>query len=79
MSNITMPPDEVGEKVLRGIRRNDLFILTHPEFRHLIKARCDALLSAIPNDPIPAPRKKFGDELVKDVIYAEQIAKGSPQ
>lgn len=78
MVDFAMRPDEVGEKVLRGIRRNDLFILTHPEFRGILKARCDALLAAIPNDPVPELRKKFADEVVKDVIYAEQIAKGAP-
>ncbi len=78
MVDFAMRAEEVGEKVLRGIRRNDLFILTHPEFRHVLKARCDALLAAIPNDPVPEARRKFADEVVKDVIYAEQIAKGAP-
>jgi len=44
-----MDPVEVGERVLRAIKRNDIFIITHPEFRDGIAARNDAVLRAIPD------------------------------
>jgi len=46
-----MEPLEVGERVLRGIKRNDLFIMSHPEFREGIIARNEALLRSLPDEP----------------------------
>lgn len=50
-----MDPVETGERVLRGIKRNDIWIITHPEFREGIVARNEAILRAIPDEP---PNKK---------------------
>jgi len=50
---------EVGERVLRGIRRNDLYIVTHAEFRAGLQARCDALMRAFPDEPIEESRLAF--------------------
>jgi NAD(P)-dependent dehydrogenase (short-subunit alcohol dehydrogenase family) len=75
ISQITMDPTEVGERVLRGIRRNDLFIISHPEFREGLQARCDALLRAVPDEPLNQERlamlRTFGT-LLTQPIYAEQ-------
>ena len=49
---------EAGERVLAGVRRNDLFILTHPEFRDGVRDRFDTTLAAFPDEPLdtePAP------------------------
>jgi len=74
-----MTPEEVGERVVRGIKRNDLFIWTHPEFREGIKARNDALLRAIPDEPINEKRaqvlKNFGT-LTYNPIYEKQTTPG---
>jgi NAD(P)-dependent dehydrogenase (short-subunit alcohol dehydrogenase family) len=78
MLSFALQPAEVGRRVLNGIKRDDLFIITHSEFRHIIKARCDALLAAIPNDTVSPERKAFSEHFVKDTIYAEQIAKPAP-
>lgn len=73
--NIFMDPEEVGERVLRGIRRGDLFIMSHPEFKDGIMARNAALLRAIPQDPPNEERTKivklFGT-LIYNPIYDEQ-------
>jgi len=47
-AQIAMDPDEVGEKVLRGIRRNDLYILTHSEFGDIIREHFEEILRAMP-------------------------------
>ena len=47
---IGMDPLEVGEKVLSAIRRNRLYIFTHPEFAGEIRRRSDALLAAVPDE-----------------------------
>jgi NAD(P)-dependent dehydrogenase (short-subunit alcohol dehydrogenase family) len=39
MAGGTIPPDEVARRVLRGIARNDLYILTHPEQRAILRRR----------------------------------------
>jgi len=41
-----MDPAAVGEHVLRAIRANELYILTHPEFRGAFAARAEAILAA---------------------------------
>jgi NAD(P)-dependent dehydrogenase (short-subunit alcohol dehydrogenase family) len=51
-----MPPEEVGEKVLRAIRRNDFYILTHPEVRESLQESCDAIMAAVLDEPVPPER-----------------------
>jgi NAD(P)-dependent dehydrogenase (short-subunit alcohol dehydrogenase family) len=41
-----MDPLAVGERVLRAIRANELYVLTHPEFRAAFAARAEAILGA---------------------------------
>ena len=41
-----MDPRAVGEQVLRAIRANELYVLTHPEFRAAFAARAAAILAA---------------------------------
>ena len=41
-----MDPRAVGERVLRAIRANEPYVLTHPEFRAPFAARVDAILGA---------------------------------
>jgi len=76
-----MDPVEVGERVLRGIRRNDIFIHTHPEFRDGIKCRQEAVLRAIPDEPPNVKRaavlRGFGT-LVYNPIYERQTTPGAP-
>jgi NADP-dependent 3-hydroxy acid dehydrogenase YdfG len=80
-NKLFMDPLETGERVVRGIKRNDLFILTHPEFRDGIIARNQALLRSVPNQP---PNKLLQDllkrmgSLVYNPIYDEQMQVGPP-
>jgi NAD(P)-dependent dehydrogenase (short-subunit alcohol dehydrogenase family) len=41
-----MDPDAVGARVLRAIRANEPYVLTHPEFRGAFAARAEAILAA---------------------------------
>ncbi|MEJ0024866.1 MAG: SDR family NAD(P)-dependent oxidoreductase [Rhizomicrobium sp.] len=74
-----MSIEEVGAKVMRGIRRNDLYIITHTEIRATIEARMKALLAALPDEPVPAGRAKSSHVLYDVPIYAEQSAKPAPR
>lgn len=76
-----MDPVEMGERVLRGIKRNDLFIITHPEFRDGIVGRNNAVLRAIPDEPPNHERhevlKGFGT-LIYNPAYERQTTPGAP-
>ena len=64
-----------ADRLLNGIRRGDLFIMSHPEFRGGIVARNEALLRAIPDEPINEKRaalvRQFGT-LIHNPIYDGQ-------
>jgi NAD(P)-dependent dehydrogenase (short-subunit alcohol dehydrogenase family) len=81
MRKIFMDPVETGERVLRGIRRNDLFIHTHPEFREGYIVRNEALVRAIPDEPVNEKRremiKKMGT-LGYNPVYERQTTPGPP-
>ncbi len=78
---VWMDPVETGERVIRGIRNKDLFIMTHPEFRAGYKARHDAIMRACPDEP-PNPKrweiiKNYGTVIYND-IYDKQKQVGPP-
>jgi NAD(P)-dependent dehydrogenase (short-subunit alcohol dehydrogenase family) len=81
MNIVAMDPVETGERVVRGIRRNDLFIHTHPEFREGYIARHDAVIRAIPNEPKNEKRfeiiSTFGT-IYHNYIYDKQQPVGPP-
>jgi hypothetical protein len=56
-----MDPVEVGEKVLAGIRRNDFYILSHPEFREEFQESFDEIIAALPDEPLD-PRREVHEE-----------------
>jgi short-subunit dehydrogenase len=69
-----LTPDEAAQRVLRGIRRNDLYIITHPEFGAGLRARGDALLRAIPDEPVSEARAQAVAPLISNAMYAAQEA-----
>jgi NAD(P)-dependent dehydrogenase (short-subunit alcohol dehydrogenase family) len=72
-----MTPEEVGEKVLAGIRRNDFYIFSHPEFKEEMKEIFDEVLDALPEGEAPADRLAFEktrrDSLKKAKEEADEI------
>ena len=76
-----MDPEEVGKRIVRAIKRNDLFIISHPEFEKGLKARCEALIRAIPDETPDEKRhetlKHFGT-LLYNPIYEKQTKPGPP-
>ncbi len=79
--SVAMDPLEMGERVIRGIRNNDLFIITHPEFKAGFKARHDAIIRACPDEPRNEKRwsviKDFGSAIYNP-IYDKQKQVGPP-
>lgn len=78
-TSLLMSGDEIGRRVLRGIRRNDAFIMTHPEFREGMERRHAALIRALPDEPVDPRRiellKQFKGMLVNP-IYDSQTTPG---
>jgi NAD(P)-dependent dehydrogenase (short-subunit alcohol dehydrogenase family) len=64
-----MDPLEAGERVLAGIINNDLYIITHPEFRDIFAARCEAILAAIPHYKPDPKRPESISFLLSNPIY----------
>lgn len=74
---VAMDPDEVGRKVVRGVKRNDLYILTHSEVRTFIEAHFAELLAAMPppRPPPPGgPPRKYS--VTFGAVYATALPEG---
>jgi hypothetical protein len=41
-----MPTSAVGARVVEAVRDNDLFVLTHPEYKPIVEARLAAIMAA---------------------------------
>ncbi len=54
-----MTPEEVGEKVLAGIRRNALYIFSHGEFKDELREIFDEALNSLPEEEAPEERLAF--------------------
>lgn len=69
-----MDPMEIGERVLRGIRNNDLYILTHPEYEQGIRDRFEAILASIPveREQPPAARVAAESMVLRNPIFAAE-------
>ncbi len=67
--------EEVAQQVLRGIRRNDLYILTHPEIRPMLEARATALLASLPEEPVDPKRIAASKSLLDASLYVRATAK----
>lgn len=77
MLEVGMDPLEIGRRVLRGIERNDLYILTHPEIEPIIRERFAAILAALP-DEIPDPQRVAAEAATLHYsVYTEPIDRKS--
>jgi NAD(P)-dependent dehydrogenase (short-subunit alcohol dehydrogenase family) len=72
--SVMMDPLEAGERVLNGVRNNDLFIISHPEFKDGIQERCDAMVASVPHETPPPARAKAEQILAHCQIYPLETA-----
>jgi len=64
---------EAGQRVLKGVRNNDLYILTTPEFEPEIQARGAAIVASLPTDvQAPEARVTLGRMVVGKTVYATE-------
>lgn len=70
-SELWMTIEEVGERVLAGLKRNDLFIFTHREFKEGLAERCKMMLDSFPDEEINTARYNEIRWLTENPIYRE--------
>lgn len=68
-----MDPLEVGHKVAAAIERNQLYLFTHPEFRHALRQRFDAIMSAFGLDEGDEPAYESYGFPTFNPLFAEII------
>jgi NAD(P)-dependent dehydrogenase (short-subunit alcohol dehydrogenase family) len=71
---LMMDPLEAGERVLNGVKNNDLFVFTHPEFKPGMKERFDAILASVPDEAFPPERARAETRVLTAAPYAPEIA-----
>jgi NAD(P)-dependent dehydrogenase (short-subunit alcohol dehydrogenase family) len=74
-SPLWMDALECGQRVVEGIRRNDLYILTHPEFTDGVEERFQAIRASFPNEPVNVERAEAIDFLLTNPIFREETEK----
>ncbi len=72
-SPLWMDPLECGERVLAGIRRDDLYIFTHREFREGADERFRAMLASFPDEPLNEERAQAISFLLSNPIFGEVL------
>lgn len=61
--------EDIGQRVLEGVKANALYILTHPEIRPILEARAAALLAALADEPVDPARIAASAALLDASLY----------
>jgi NAD(P)-dependent dehydrogenase (short-subunit alcohol dehydrogenase family) len=72
MSKIMRDPLEAGERVLRGIKRNDLYIMSHVDFKEGWVARAEAIEKCFPDEKPTEGFKQIFSMLAYNPIFEPQ-------
>jgi NAD(P)-dependent dehydrogenase (short-subunit alcohol dehydrogenase family) len=68
-----MDPLDAGQRVLRAVRANDLYVLTTPEFEPEFAARGEAIVASLPTDiSVSKPREMMGRMILGKTPYAAE-------
>lgn len=66
---------DAGEMVLRGILNNDLYILSHPEYKSAVQQRGDALDASWPTSLDPTDPRVSIAKLSATSIYSDEVVR----
>lgn len=69
--DVAMDAVEAGRHVLRGIKDNQLFIISHPEFRDVLRARHAKIEASITHEPVDPARAESVKFILSNAIYSE--------
>jgi len=67
--------EEIGQRVLEGILNDELFILTHSEFRQGVAERAQAMCAAVPDLPENEEYKRTFAFLFRNPVHAAETAR----
>jgi len=68
-----MDPLDAGQRVLRAVRHNDLYVLTTPEFEPEFAARGEAIVASVPTDvSVSQSREMMGRMILGKTPYAAE-------
>jgi len=67
--------EEIGQRVLQGILNDELFILTHSEFRQGVAERAQAMCAAVPDLPENEEYKRTFAFLFRNPVHAAETAR----
>jgi NAD(P)-dependent dehydrogenase (short-subunit alcohol dehydrogenase family) len=67
--------EAIGERVLQGILNDELYILTHSEFRQGVEDRAQAMCAAVPDLPENDEYKRTFSMLFRNPIHAAETAR----
>jgi NADP-dependent 3-hydroxy acid dehydrogenase YdfG len=62
---------DIGDRVIQGVRRNDLYILTHAEIGSMLAARAAALSAALPHEEVSEERIRAQSRLLDASLYVK--------
>jgi len=65
----------IGQRVLQGILNDELYIMTHSEFRQGVEERAQALCAAVPDVPENDEYKRTFSVLFRNPIHAAETAR----
>jgi NADP-dependent 3-hydroxy acid dehydrogenase YdfG len=69
--DVAMDALQAAGHVLRGIKNNQLFIISHPEFREVLRARHAKIEASISREPIDEVRAESVRFILSNAIYGE--------
>jgi len=69
--DLAMDAVEAGGHVLRGIKDNQLFIISHPEYRDVLRARHAKIEASITHEPVDAVRAESVRFILSNAIYSD--------
>jgi len=74
-----MDPEEAGRRILKAVKADDLYILSHPELRNAIRERHDAIEASWPDEPYNQERAASIANLLTTPIYTEVTRRKAAQ
>lgn len=75
---VAMDVAEAGRLLLDGVRRNDLYILTHQEFAQPTRERMEALLASFPEARAPNARAATARRFMTELYARERARRAKP-
>jgi short-subunit dehydrogenase len=73
--HLYMTKEAVGQRVLQGILNDELYIMTHSEFRQGVEDRTQAMCAAVPNVPENQEYKNTFGVLFRNPIHAAEAVR----